>query len=188
MRNMISNRCMKIVVAVLCFSIIISCIFSEYRAFASFENGLADEQIDNAGSSKSHFFEGDGFSVEFNVTNEWNTGYIARIKVVNTGNEKITNWKLSFPFDGEIRNIWDADLIQHLENNYIVSNCGYNRNINSGEYVEFGFEGIGELDSFPGEYTLINETSEVIQDDYSINYYVENDWGGWLYSWYSYKK
>ena len=47
----------------------------------------------------------DGYSVEYNVTNEWDGAQTVEITVSNTGDEPILNWALKYDIDGEISNL-----------------------------------------------------------------------------------
>ena len=52
----------------------------------------------------------DGYSVEYNVTNEWEGNQTVEITVSNTGDESILNWALKYYAECEISNLWNANI------------------------------------------------------------------------------
>lgn len=44
-------------------------------------------------------------------------------------------------YDGEIANIWNADIVSGMDGEYTVRNVGWNQDIAIGGCVEFGFSG-----------------------------------------------
>ncbi|MGN1083383.1 MAG: S8 family serine peptidase, partial [Lachnospiraceae bacterium] len=49
------------------------------------------------------------------------------------------DWTLEFEFDREIKEIWNGVITEHVGNQYVVTNAGYNANINPGENITVGF-------------------------------------------------
>ncbi len=72
--------------------------------------GEVTEDQDDIVAETESFYEGDGFSVSFMLQDSRADGYNATVKVENTGNSVIENWRLGFDFRGEIANIWNAVL------------------------------------------------------------------------------
>jgi len=69
-------------------------------------------------------FEGNGYTVRFNVTDSWSGGYNALISVENTSDVVIENWMLSFEFSNKITNIWNAEISASDTGRYLVRNVG----------------------------------------------------------------
>ncbi len=81
----------------------------------------------------------DGYDVQYNITNEWDTGLQGEIVITNTSEESIEFWQLSFDSDVTIDNIWNASVDKQEESHYTIS--GGNTPINAGENKKFGFIG-----------------------------------------------
>lgn len=81
----------------------------------------------------------DGYSFRYSVTDDWRSGFNGRIEIGNRSDETIREWQLSFEFKNEIQNIWNAEIISHVEDVYVVRGKDYNQNINAGEKTEIGF-------------------------------------------------
>ncbi|MEM1206342.1 MAG: lytic polysaccharide monooxygenase [Acidobacteriota bacterium] len=81
-------------------------------------------------------------SCEFIVTNEWNSGFTATIRISNPGSAAIDGWQVGWEFtDGSrVDNLWNAVLTG--DNPYSAGNLDWNRSIPSGGSVEFGFVGV----------------------------------------------
>ncbi|MFE4107946.1 glycoside hydrolase family 9 protein [Almyronema epifaneia] len=78
--------------------------------------------------------------VEFNLLNDWGTGFTAEIIITNTGTQAIDQWQVAFEAPFTIAHLWNGNLNQ-TGNTYSVSNLSWNRSIAPGESVRFGFNG-----------------------------------------------
>lgn len=59
------------------------------------------------------------YTVEFNVTNNWEEAFTGEIVLTNTGEKPIEDWILEFDFDRNIQQFWTADIIEHEGIHYI---------------------------------------------------------------------
>ena len=81
----------------------------------SVEASISEEEIlPWDGTLEESVYYGNGFKVEFNLKEHWDTGYNANVKITNTSDETIENWALGFNFSGEISNIWNAKIVEAL--------------------------------------------------------------------------
>jgi mannan endo-1,4-beta-mannosidase len=82
-----------------------------------------------------------GGSCEYVVTNDWNGGFTAAIRITNSGSSVVNGWNVSWNYsDGSrVTNLWNANLSG--SNPYSASNLGWNGSIQPGQTVEFGFQG-----------------------------------------------
>ncbi len=80
-----------------------------------------------------------GYTAEFNVTNDWNTGFQAEVSITNTSTEPIEAWTLLFDGNFEINNIWNAKLLSSDNGKYEVANQLWTTPIKAGESASFGF-------------------------------------------------
>ena len=80
-----------------------------------------------------------GYETEFNVTDDWYTGFQGEISVSNTSDEPIEAWTLSFDGNFDIDNIWNAKLVSNENRNYKTAAELWTNPINPGEKVSFGF-------------------------------------------------
>lgn len=136
----------------------------------------ADNVTGWSGADES-VYEGEGYSVAFRLTGRWNGGYNASVTVMNTGAAEIENWKLSFPFSGNISSIWNAKVMENGDGEYVISNPGYSRNIPADGRAEFGFTGTGDFPGFPEVYRMPGAIGISTPDDFSADYRLESDWG-----------
>lgn len=110
------------------------------------------------------------YEVAFQVQNQWNTGYNGQLQIKNKLPDAIEGWTMEFDYDGEISRFWDADIVEHTENHYIVTNRGYNYKIDKGGMLELGFQATSTSENAqPSNYRmtqiLIGEKETVRLDD-----------------------
>ena len=80
-------------------------------------------------------------SCEYIVSNEWNTGFVAVIRITNNGTTAINGWNVNWQYDdGSVRtNGWNAVVTGN--NPYSASALSWNSNIPAGQSIEFGMQG-----------------------------------------------
>ncbi|MDG3005072.1 cellulose binding domain-containing protein [Paludisphaera mucosa] len=80
-----------------------------------------------------------GGDFSFQVTNDWGGGYNGRITVRNSGRNAWTAWTLEFDYAGALTSVWDAVVVSHVGNHYVVANASYNGGVDPGASASFGF-------------------------------------------------
>ena len=81
----------------------------------------------------------DGYSVDYSITNEWDGAQTVELTVSNTGTDSILNWALKYDTEGEISNLWNADLYEQNGDEYIIKNVGWNFEIAPNQSVTYGY-------------------------------------------------
>lgn len=81
------------------------------------------------------------YSTEYILDTDWGSGFGARFLVTNHDSKQIENWKIEFDFNREITEIWNAKIVSHSGNHYIIKNVEYNQNIAQEETIHIGFNG-----------------------------------------------
>lgn len=120
----------------------------------------------------------DGYEVDFNVTDAWDGAFNAEVKLANTGDAEICDWALTFEFAHEIQNLWNATVVEHTGNAYVIKNADWNANIKPGEGVTFGMTVLcdGEI-AFPENFSFVMEEESVTAQSYSAEFIQYSDWG-----------
>ena len=124
-----------------------------------------------------NLFEGENYSVVFELVDTWESGYKATVTIKNTGDETIQNWCIAFPLKEKINNLWNAKIGEQYDEYYVVKNAGWNQDILPGKSVSFGFIAENSLKMFPSYYTLLGNKIRVDEGDYTIIYEITEDWG-----------
>lgn len=122
-------------------------------------------------------FEGENYKVIFTLTSNWDSGYNAKVKLENTGYSTIQNWYLEFDYNNSKTNIWNAEISSNEGNEYVIKNVGWNQDIVAGNSIEFGLSDDHAFKGFPENYELIGTSKEVAENDYTIQYKLDSDWG-----------
>lgn len=121
---------------------------------------------------------GDGYEVEFKVTNQWTGAFSGEFVLTNTSDKPLENWTLKFIFEHEITNMWNAQIVTHEGNSYTIKNQGYNQDIAPGSSVNIGFQANWNNEiNIPQKYDLLIAKQEVENTDYTIDFKVTSDWG-----------
>lgn len=80
------------------------------------------------------------YEIAYTVVNEWDGHASIEAEIRNRMEKDMEDWQLDFCFQGEIKNIWNADILSHAGNHYEIENKEYNAIIPSQGSVKFGFE------------------------------------------------
>jgi hypothetical protein len=78
----------------------------------------------------------------FNDVDDWGSGFTGYITLTNTGNSDLHGWTLEFDFTGNLwggQDIWDAQIVSHVGNHYVIRNADWNSTIAAGQSVTLGF-------------------------------------------------
>ncbi|MDR3632783.1 MAG: cellulase family glycosylhydrolase [Isosphaeraceae bacterium] len=100
--------------------------------------------------------QGTGASVVFTDTSDWGAGFTGNIAITNTGTAPISGWTLQFDFPPAISNVWNAQVVSHVGNHYVVKDAGYNATIAPGQTVSFGFNASPGGHPAPPTGTILN--------------------------------
>ena len=82
-------------------------------------------------------------SCSYEVTNSWNSGFVAEITIANNGTSAIDGWSVSWSYDdgSAMTNSWNAIVEGSDSSPYTASNISWNGLIQPGQSVVFGFQG-----------------------------------------------
>lgn len=94
---------------------------------------LSNEEADAAGIC---------YEVSLMRNSEWSKGYVGTIQVKNTGDVLIDEWTLEFDYEDEITSVWGGKIESHEGNHYVITNAGYNSEINPNGATVLGFMGV----------------------------------------------
>jgi len=97
--------------------------------------------------------------IRYEVLNEWDSGFITEVTLINSTSEVSNGWEISWDFNGtqEIINLWNGQLTQE-KNRVTVTNAAWNRSISPGGSTSFGFQaGYSGSNPVP-EFITVNGT------------------------------
>jgi len=77
--------------------------------------------------------------VAFAVVNDWINGFQGEIDVRNENTTVWGEWTLQFTFSGEITDIWNAVIVSHVGDTYVIGNAAWNGSLSVGGETSFGF-------------------------------------------------
>lgn len=117
----------------------------------------------------------EGYSVEYNVTNEWDGAQTVELKVSNTGDESILNWALKYDTDGEISNLWNASVYEQNADEYVIKNAGWNFEIAPNQSVTYGYTLNGNDLALPGSFEIYSKRVDKTEG-YDVQYNITKSW------------
>lgn len=139
---------------------------------------LEDETApeDKGGEHVKSEYDAEGFKAVFTLAASWEGGYNAQIRLENTSDKAIENWKLEMVYDGSISSAWNADVADSGNGKYIIKNKGWNQDIAVNSFVEFGLSGQENFKNFPTAYKLLGEKTETGKNGYAVACKIDSDW------------
>lgn len=126
--------------------------------------------------SNTKVYNYNGYTVYYNITNEWSNNQNITIKIENTGNNIIENWAVELDAGGEISGLWNAQIYSQTNTNYILKNSEYNHSIKSGQFVEFGYTVSSDSVKTPEKILICSEKVD-ITGECDVYYNILNDYG-----------
>ena len=116
----------------------------------------------------------DGYTVDYTVVNEWDSGQSVEVKITNTGEESILNWAFRYDTDGTINGIWNAMILENQGDDYLIKNNGWNYEIAPNQSVIFGYT-LSDDFSAPDLFELYSNRVDVT-DGYTASINVTETW------------
>ncbi|MHA0287848.1 Calx-beta domain-containing protein [Mycobacterium sp. C3-094] len=78
-------------------------------------------------------------SASFAVTDNWGSGFTGAV-TVTAGPSGLAGWTVEFDTPAQISNIWNAEIVSHTGDHYVVRNATWNPTVAAGKTVSFGFQ------------------------------------------------
>ncbi|MBP6770184.1 MAG: cellulose binding domain-containing protein [Reyranella sp.] len=80
-----------------------------------------------------------GTAVGYQVSDNWGAGFIGNMQVA-AGDTALKGWIVEFDAAFAITNIWNAQIVSHVGNHYIIKNMSYNGTVGAHQETSFGFQ------------------------------------------------
>jgi endoglucanase len=94
-------------------------------------------------------------TARFDIFSDWIAAFQGQIRLDNSGPAAVSDWRLEFDFDRNIYNIWNARIVSHVGDHYVIDNAGYNGTIGVNSSQAFGFlADPGRVTAGPSNYAL----------------------------------
>ena len=75
----------------------------------------------------------------YKITTDWGSGFNADIILTNLSAATSEGWTVEFDYPYNITQIWNAKIISHTGNRYVIGNVSWNGNITPNATASFGF-------------------------------------------------
>jgi chitinase len=80
-----------------------------------------------------------GTAVGYKVSDNWGAGFIGNMQVA-AGATALKGWTVEFDAAFDITNIWNAQIVSHVGNHYVIKNMSYNGTVGANQEASFGFQ------------------------------------------------
>ena len=80
-----------------------------------------------------------GTSLDYDVTSNWGSGFTGAM-VIEAGSTTLNGWTAEFNASFTITNIWNAEIVSHVGDHYVIRNAAWNGKVGAGSDVSFGFQ------------------------------------------------
>jgi aryl-phospho-beta-D-glucosidase BglC (GH1 family) len=88
-----------------------------------------------------------GLGGQLTVTDSWSGGFNASVDVHNGGTTATAGWQIAIDMPYQITNIWNATIVSHDANGYVIASAPYNGQIGANGDTSFGFTADGQVDA-----------------------------------------
>jgi chitinase len=78
-------------------------------------------------------------TIGYSVGSNWGSGFIGNMTVPG-GSSGLHGWTIEFDASFDITNIWNAVIVSHVGNHYVIGNADWNANVAAGGQASFGFQ------------------------------------------------
>lgn len=79
-----------------------------------------------------------GDAVAFSVASNWGSGFTGAMTL--TPEAALNGWTVEFDAPFDISNIWNAQIVSHVGDHYVIRNASWNGKVAAGGEVSFGFQ------------------------------------------------
>lgn len=141
------------------------------------ESEATEEETVWDGVTMERVYETDNCNITFSLINVWENGYQAEVIIDNISDKQVENWTLSFVYKGEITDLWNAEIVEHQGNRYVVKYMDYNRDVVKGAPVTFGLCADETFPGFPEEMEMIQSEEPAAEEEYTVELQVNSEWG-----------
>lgn len=117
----------------------------------------------------------DGYSVDYNITNEWDGAQTVELTVSNTGTDPILNWALKYDAKGEISGLWNANVYSLNADEYVIKNVGWNFEIAPNQSVTYGYTLNGSNLALPENFEIYSKRVDKTEG-YDVQYNITKSW------------
>ena len=80
-----------------------------------------------------------GYTVEYFIDAEWQGHQNISVTLINTSDENLVDWALKFDASGDIITIWNGEISENNDTEYIITHADWNREIWAGHRTSFGY-------------------------------------------------
>ena len=78
-------------------------------------------------------------SISYEIGSNWGSGFIGTVTVPG-GSDGLKGWTVEFDASFDIINIWNAEILSHIGDHYVIGSVEWDANVAAGGQTSFGFQ------------------------------------------------
>ncbi len=79
------------------------------------------------------------YEIAWRVNSDWKTAFNGQFEISNRSQEEILDWTLEFDSPHHFDQFWNAEIVSHEGDHYVIKNRGYNAAVGAGQTLILGF-------------------------------------------------
>ena len=89
----------------------------------------------------------------------------------------MTDWRLSFDYDGDIKNLYSGRLVSGHDGHYVIEGSSWNKSLKPGQSVYLGWNGKKGGGDKLSNISFAGTEIDVPEGPYLVGYDLQADWG-----------
>lgn len=114
--------------------------------------------------------------ITYTVVGMWDKAYNVNVNIYNNSDKTIDDWVMELFLDGEIINIWNAEIICNKEKEYVIKNAVWNQDVKPAQSIDIGFTVKSDNVILPDSINIVSEKSSVDRKNYKFEYVEISNW------------
>ncbi len=114
--------------------------------------------------------------ITYTVVGMWDIAYNVNVNIYNNSDKTIDDWAMKLFLDGEITNIWNAEIIYNQEKEYVIKNAVWNQDVKPAQSIDIGFTVKSDSVILPDSINIVSEKSSVDRKNYKFEYVEISNW------------
>ncbi len=88
------------------------------------------------------------------IVDNWGSGAVISTALKNTGSTAVNDWQIKLDTPLAITNIWNAEIVSHTGNEYVIAGADWNDDLAPGQEANFGFQVLGNASGTSFEWLV----------------------------------
>lgn len=120
----------------------------------------------------------EGINVNCSIDSSWNGGFNGKITITNNSGRNVTDWHLKFSSTVPIAGMWNAELEESHDGDYLLKGYDWNAVLLNGQSIVVGFTAVGNSYDLPKDFQVFTYNQDTVENDYETEFKITSSWEG----------